>query len=139
MGITIHSCLFVSFGWLVIYILFFIFYFYILLISPQSCYYLLVVLSFTPYSKVVFFFFWFSELQSNVDFPSKLKVNGHKRQASSLLLDSSKKKLCARNQSPFEHETTCYDGNNSEDMQSGALSITRVSVWALLDGWYNFL
>ncbi|KAF3446459.1 hypothetical protein FNV43_RR11638 [Rhamnella rubrinervis] len=69
-----------------------------------------------------------SELESNVDLPSKLKVNDHKRQASSPLLDSSTKKLCVRNQSHFEHKTTCYDRNDSEDMQSGALSKSRVSV-----------
>lgn len=70
----------------------------------------------------IYYYFLFSELQSNVDLPSELKVNDHKRQASPSLPHISKKKHCIRKQSHLE-----CDENNSEEMRSGVLSRTGVS------------
>lgn len=55
-------------------------------------------------------------------------MNDHKRQASPSLPETSKKRHFVRNQSHCKHETACYDVNNSEDMQSGVVSKTGVSL-----------
>ncbi|XP_024930711.1 helicase and polymerase-containing protein TEBICHI isoform X3 [Ziziphus jujuba] len=64
-----------------------------------------------------------SDLQSNVNLPSELNVNDHKRQASPSLPHISKKKHCSRKQS----HSGC-DENNSEETQSGVLSRTGVTI-----------
>ncbi|XP_062109140.1 helicase and polymerase-containing protein TEBICHI [Humulus lupulus] len=68
--------------------------------------------------KTDFLSLYCSDLQSNVDSHSELKVNDHKRQASPLLIDNSKKRHCITNQSHLECKTTCSDEKNSQDIHS---------------------
>ncbi|XP_030507404.2 helicase and polymerase-containing protein TEBICHI [Cannabis sativa] len=59
-----------------------------------------------------------SDLQSNVDLNPELKVSDHKRQASPLLIDNSKKRHCVADQSHLECETTCSNEKSSQDIHS---------------------
>lgn len=114
--------------------LFCFFFFLILVLAKQYC----LIGDFLVKWLLHPLLFLFSDLQSNVNLPSELNVNDHKRQASPSLPHISKKKHCSRKQS----HSGC-DENNSEETQSGVLSRTGVSLLALFDRccnfWYSYL